>query len=363
MINYILIFCFLLLVTMLFYYFYERYFLQKGKSSSDIYVDALKDLLDGHQEKAFSKLRQVVSEDSSNIDAYIRLGKMLRDNNKPQQALQVHKDLTLRGNLSPDLKAEILKQLYLDYIVLNEYDTAEAALKEMVTIKPKDRWAIIKLLELQKQQQKWDEAYDTAVMLLKIEENKSKKPLASFKYQMGTQLFKKREYHKARILFKEALGFDTEFVDAYLGIGDSYNEEKRFEDAVNFWNKLISNVPDKGHLVIERLKKVLFDLGRYGEVDSICENILSYSPKNLAARLCLAEFYEKKGDTDLTEEILISVIDDYPDNIQSVIELIRIYLGKNDSGKIEQMIKSIDQKLQKKQIAAQTISGKAVTGT
>ncbi len=347
MTEYVLMFSLLLLVTMVLYYLYERYFAHQSKTSSDIYMEALKDLLDGHQEKAFSKLREVVAEDSTNIDAYIRLGIILRENNKPSQALQVHKDLTLRSSLPADMKAEILKQLYLDYIDLKEFDTAEAALRELVDVKPKHRWAMIKLLELQKEQAKWDEAYDTAVRLLKVEENKSKKPLAAFKYKQGEQLFKKRDYHKARVLFKEAIGFDPQYVDAYLAIGDSYQEEERFEDALNFWNKMISAVPNQGHQVIERLKKVLFDLGRYGEINKICENILTHSPKNLTARLCLAEFYEKKGDSDLAEEILVSIIEDYPDDIKSVIELVRIYLAKNNNRKIEQLLKTIDQKLHK----------------
>ena len=348
MTDYILMFTLLLVSTMVLYYIYERYFAHKSKTTSDIYLEALKDLLDGKQETAFSKLREVVAEDSSNIDAYIRLGVILRENNKPAQALQVHKDLTLRSGLPVDTKAEILKHLYLDYFDLKEYDTAEAALRELVDIKPKNRWALIKLLETQKAQMKWDEAYETAVRLLKIEENKSKKPLADFKYHQGEQLLKKREYHKARILFKEAIGFNPQYVDAYLAIGDSYQAEERFEDALNFWNKMISNVPQQGHQVIERLKKVLFDLGRYGEINKICENILSHAPKNLTARLCLAEFYEKKGDTDLAEEILVSIIEDYPNDIKSVVELIRIYLEKNNTKKIERLLKTINNKLQKK---------------
>ena len=351
MLNYVLIFGLLLLATMILYYLYDKYFTAKSIVSSETYVDALKDLLDGRQEQAFSKLRQVVLEDSTNVDAYIRLGIILRDNNKPEQALQVHKDLTLRAGLAPELKAEILKQLYLDYILLEEFDTAEAALKELVTIKPKSRWAVIKLLEMQKEQKKWDDAYNTAVQLLKIEENKSKKPLASFKYEMGHQLFKKREYHKARILFKEAIGYDNNFADAYLAIGDSYSEEGRFEDAVNFWTKLISNVPDKGHLVLDRLKKVLFDLGRYGEVEQICRNIMAHSPKNQIARHCLAEFYEKKGDTDLAEEILNSVIDDHPDDVKSVVELIRIHLENKDNQKIYSLLKTVNKKMQKKVVS------------
>jgi lipopolysaccharide biosynthesis regulator YciM len=344
MAEYFIVFLFLFLFSLIFYVLYERYFKQQTKSESELYNEALRALLDGKEETAFTKLRQVVTEDSSNIDAYLRLGAILRNNNKPQQALQVHKDLTLRGRLEPNVKVNILRQLYFDYIDLNNFEMAKAALQEMTTINSKNRWSFVRLLELQKEMQLWDEAYDTAVMLLKLEENKSKQPLASFKYHMGDELYKKREYHKARILFKEALGFDPEYVDAYLSIGDSYLDEDRIEDAVNFWIKLIKTVPDKGHLVIERLKKALFELGRYGEIDQICENILKHSPKNYEAKLCLAEFHEKKGDTDQAEEILIEVVEENPENIKSVLELIRIYLDKNDNKKIEDLIKSIEQR-------------------
>jgi lipopolysaccharide biosynthesis regulator YciM len=349
MAEYFITFIILMVLAAIFYLLYDRYVNRPVKTESELYVEALRDLLDGKQESAFTKLRQVVVEDANNIDAYIRLGQILRDNKKPDRALQVHKDLTLRAGLSVDEKTEILQQLYADYLDLNDLDMAQAALKELVTLKSRDRWAYTQLLELQKKSEAWDEAYDTAVMLLKIEGNKSKKPLAAFKYHMGEALYKKREYHKARVLFKEALGFDPTFVPAYLSIGDSYYEEKRFEDAVNFWNKLISAVPNEGHRVIERLKKTLFDLGRYGEIHSICEDILSHAPRNLEARLCLAEFHEKKGDSDLAEQVLVGVVDDYPNEIKAVTELIRIYLEKGDSGKIQQLVRSVEQKRQKLQ--------------
>ncbi len=351
-VYYLFTFVVLLIVAVVFYLLYDRFLHKPNSPQSDLYVDALRDLLDGHQESAFTKLRQVIVEDSNNLDAYIRLGQILRDNKKPDRALQVHKDLTLRAGLASAQKYEILKQLYADYMDLNDLDMAQAALKELITIKPRDRWAYIEMLEIQKKMQAWDEAYDTAVMLLKIEGNKSKKPLAAFKYHQGDALYKKREYHKARILFKEALGFDPSYVKAYLSIGDSYCDEKRYEDAVNFWNKLISAVPDEGHQVIERLKKTLFDLGRYGEINSICEEILKHSPKNLEARLCLAEFHEKKGDTDVAEQILTGIADDYPHEIKAVVDLIRIYLQKGENKKIQNLIRTIEKKRHKLQFRA-----------
>jgi lipopolysaccharide biosynthesis regulator YciM len=348
MTEYLLIFLILLFGSLVFYLIYERYVGQATKSVSSLYLDALKDLLDGRTVAAFTKLHKVVAEDTNNIDAYLRLGQILRENKKPERALQVHKDLTLRGGLSTADKAAILRQLALDYKDLKNYDMTEAAFKELISLQRDDHWAHTNLLQIQKEQGKWDEAYDTAAALLKLESDKSKKPLAVFKYRQGEQLYKRKEYHKARVFFKEAIGLDPSFAPAYIAIGDSYHDEQRYEDAVNFWNKLIEAVPGQGHRVIERLKKTLFDLGRFGDIAQLCEKILKHSPKDREARLTLAEFFEKKGDLEVAEEILNRAFDDSPDDLETIVKLIQIYLERKDMKKIDELFRNLELRLETK---------------
>jgi len=324
------------------YLAYEKYFKRRKLSQSDLYIAALRELLDGRQEAAFTKLRQVVTEDTNNIDAYLRLGQILREHNQPERALQVHKDLTLRGDLSRDQKISILRQLVANYQSLKDYSMAEKALKELISLDGRNHWGHRQLLAVQEQQQQWNDAYDTAVTLLKLESNKSKKPLARYKFQMAQQLYKKREYHKARIVYKEAIGLDPTYTDAYLAIGDSYGQENRLEDAVNFWMKLISAVPEEAHLVIDRLKKTLFELGRYGDLLEICHTILEHSPKNREARRTLAEFYEKKGDLDLACEYLEGLVEDQPEDLRALVEVIRLYLERNDRRKINELLRQVE---------------------
>ncbi|MBU8932724.1 MAG: tetratricopeptide repeat protein [candidate division Zixibacteria bacterium] len=341
MVEYGVVFFVLLGTSLAFYLVYKRFLSKPTKSVSVLYVEALKDLLNDEQVQAFTKLRQVVAEETSNIDAYLRLGQILRENGKPDRALQVHKDLTLRTHLPSDDKKAILRQLAEDYFALRDLDTAEAALKELLALAPDDRWVHEELLKIQEAANKWDEAYDTAAALLKIEGEKSRKRLAVYKYRMGYDLYQKLEHHKARILFKEAIGLDPTYVQAFLAVGDSYRDEERFEDAVNFWKKLIGVVPDQGHKVIERLKKTLFDLGRYGELSDVCDSILSHDPRNLEARLTLAEFSEKKGDVDTARSMLEQIVEDHPGHLKSVVELIRVYLGRNDNRRLDELFRTI----------------------
>jgi lipopolysaccharide biosynthesis regulator YciM len=347
MAEYLFIFLGLMILMVGFYSLFSRYFKSPPRQESALYVSALQDLLDGKQETAYTNLRQVVLDDTNNVDAYIRLGQILRENNKPHQALQVHKDLTLRSGLPVKDRAAVLRQLALDYAALGNADTSEAALEELISLEPQNRWAHATLLEIQQKAGKWDEAYETAVTLLKMDANRSRKPLAVYKYNLGRQFYKKREYHKARVLFKDALGLDPQFVPAFLGIGDSYREEERFEDAVNFWNKLIEAVPDQAHLVIERLKKTLFDMGRFGDIVEICENILKHSPKNVEARLTLAEFYEKKGDVDAAEELLVQLVDDNPEDLKSILSLFGIYSARGDRRRTSELLRSLEHKWDK----------------
>ncbi|MDX9858206.1 MAG: tetratricopeptide repeat protein [candidate division Zixibacteria bacterium] len=335
---------------------YERFFRRTRETEPELYVRALGDLLDGRTESAFTKLRQVVAENTNNIDAYLRLGRILREHNKPERALQVHKDLTLRSGLERDQKAAILTQLVEDYLALNDFETAEKALNELISLDPRSRWAHRTQLSVREKRQQWEAAYDTAVELLKLEGNKSKKPLARFKVHMASQLYRKREYHKARIVYKEAIGLDPTLVDAYLAIGDSYQLENRLEDAVNFWRKLISAVPQKGHLVIDRLKKTLFDLGRYGDMVEICENILEHDPKNLQARLTLAEFHEKKGDGDLACEVLEGLVEDYPEDLTVLIEIIRLYLDRGERRKLQDLLQTLERNREKRNAASTGMS-------
>jgi len=344
--TFIIIFLLAVIALILILFFYDRYKKDKKAKDPTLYIDGLKAMLDGYEEAAFSKFRQVVAEESDNIDAYIRLGNILRKYGKPDKALQVHKDLTLRHGLSPNEKKLILKSLALDFFDLKEAESARVTLEELLTIDNHNRWALNKLLDTHCLSNNWKAAYETREKLIKMDGKKSKTGLAIYKFLEGTEHFEKKDYHKARVIFKEAIGMDSACTPAYVYIGDSYLAENRLEDAVNIWRKMIQAVPDESQYVLGRLKKVLFDLGKFGEISNVCSEILAASPKNLSAHLTLAEYYYKKGEYNSTTEHLTQALEEHPESYMPTLELMRLYLANDDKRKLGSLIDNLQEKLE-----------------
>lgn len=324
------------------YLFYNKSQKEKKGKDPSTYIEGLKALLEGRDEHAFSKFREVVAEDSSNIDAYVRIGNILRKYDKSDKALQVHKDLTLRQGLERAQKISILTALADDYIALEDYYSAESALKELRLVDPSGRGAVRKLLEVYSRLGNWDEAFVTKELLIKMGGDKTRTGLAIYKYFQGQKLFDEKKFHKARILFKEAIGFDTKCTPAYILIGDSYLSENRTEDAVNIWRRMLVAVPDEAHLALGRIKKALFELGRYGEISDICREVIGAAPTSLDARLALADYYSKKGEYSVAIEHLRTAADNHPESYLPTLELAKLYLMSDDKERLKQLLDRLD---------------------
>jgi lipopolysaccharide assembly protein B len=340
----VIIFLLAIIALIFIYVYYDRFKREKKTTDPSAYIEGLKALLDRREEVAFSRFREAVAEDSGNVDAYVRIGDILRKYGKPDKALQVHKDLTIRHGLTPDDKRIILRALAEDFSALNDFKSAQSALTEMLSIESNNKWAAEKLLDIYAHEEEWEEAFRIKEKLIKLEGGKSKSGLAIYKFLQGEKLFNQKEYHKARLLFKEAIGIDSACVPAYIFVGDSYLAENREEDAVEYWKKFIAAVPEASHFVLSRLKRALFDLGKFSEISNICAEILEVSPKNLDAHLTLAEYHFKKGEYSIAVDHLNLAADDHPDSLLPTLDLAKLYLTIGDKGRLGELINKLEER-------------------
>ena len=107
----------------------------RGKTSQDAYVAALRLMIDGQPDEALRSLQAAVKGGKAPTDAYIRLGNLLRERGDASRAAQIHQSLTVKDNLARDEKVELFLSLAEDYAALGKSDksvkTLESAVKSL----------------------------------------------------------------------------------------------------------------------------------------------------------------------------------------------------------------------------------------
>ncbi len=301
--DYLLIVAAVLTLTLLFIQMGRRGRRKQTGQGQLSYVEALRHLVDGEVDLAYSRLVETVRDDTSNIDAYILLGDILRRRGNLERALKIHKDVTVRTDLSPHTNRMLLKSLSLDYLAARRWGAAERTLNELDRITRGDDWARLRLLKVYEAQKDWGAAFELA-RNLEDHPQVGTARIARYRVEQALEMGLEGQYHRARVVLKDALKYDPACADAYGMIGDFYAEEDRIEDALEWWEKVADKVPDRAAEVFDRLEESLYELGEFERMSGIYERFIDANPENVEAALAFAHFLERKGEVPRAIELL-----------------------------------------------------------
>ena len=307
-----------------------------SSSDSSDYIKALNALIEGNMDEAIRLFYNSVRQNTENIDAYIRLGDIFRQQGKVEKAIKVHRELLVRRNLSQHSRNQIRRSLVTDYVSSKAYDKALDTLKELFANDPKDRWAKRQQLYVHEAQQDWENAFKTLKTLSKLEGNKVvHKQLALYKVEVAQLHFKNSREKDGRIVLREAMKIDADCPPAYIYLGDSYVREERYSDASKVWVEFLSRIPGKSHLVIDRLQEVLYATGTYSEIERILDELSEKSPDNVDVSLTLSDIRARKGDLSGAIRLCEAILESNPDSQLARLKLIRLY---SQNGKPEKAL-------------------------
>jgi lipopolysaccharide biosynthesis regulator YciM len=319
----------LVISALLIIYYYTREY-RKPKKDKNNYLEALEYLVDGHEKRAIQKFKEAVRENSENIEAYLRLGDLLRKRGMAGNALKIHKDLMLRSNLSEDNRTKIQYSLMLDYENLGNtrlaIETAKSILEDGKAYQNETATRLLNYLETEAL---WMEARQTIKRYFRDIPAQLIKKSALYLVFEGMQLQENGEGRDARIKYKEAIKIDPACEAAYYYLGQSYFNENRLDDAIREWENLSEQIPRKAYVAFDALERTWFDLGRFTEAEKLYRSILEQDSGNLFAALALARIYEKKEDYDNALIILEHLNDENQLEPRIVGYKIRLLNNKN----------------------------------
>ncbi|NQS98962.1 MAG: tetratricopeptide repeat protein [candidate division Zixibacteria bacterium] len=294
------------------------------------FTQALTLLLAGDKRKALQKLRLTVKEDTNNISAYLLFGDILRDLGYHKQAAKIHKELTIRDRLKPDVQADIKRSLLMDYLLGSCYRPALRCADELLVRNKNDIWALNRKLEILEAIQDWRKAAETAKKIQSRYGKTDTEQLAMYKSLEGKRILANQgKEHDARVRFREAMKIDDKFPMSYLELASSYVREGRYKDAVKTWNQFFQNNPNLAYLAFGELEKTLFDLNRFEELETIYRNLVQSDSQNTRAVVALARFLHRKGSTEEAIRICQDGLEATPQSLWIRRNLFRFYAAED----------------------------------
>ena len=326
----ILIFVILSAVTALFIisYFRKSPASPREDAASD-YAEGLNLLLEGNSDGALKKLRSAVKKDSTNVNAYLKIGDILRQSGEVTRAINVHKYLTVRTGLTRKQKNDVLYSLASDYKEARQFDKALSVAEQVLQENSEESWARTMKLQCLEQKEEWGQAFQ-ALREFDRKQHKSNFRLALYRVEEGVKLMAERREKEARSRFKEAIKIAPECPPPYIHLADAYLSEERNQEALEVLRQFIERNPDQSYLAFERLKELLYQGGVYSEIENVYLEIIEQQPDNLQAHLALVENYEKKGEIEKAIDVCSEILDRDGTNQVAKKYLVQLYHRTGD---------------------------------
>lgn len=301
------------------------------------YLVALSAMIDGDEETAFREFRNAVREDSSNVDAYLRLGDLLRKRGDTDRALQLHRELTTRRGLDPQLEARVQESLCEDLVVLERWDRAADAAREAIRRAPDPSHALSLLLSIHERRGDLEEAYRAKRELLKRQGGDAAEACA-YRAHQAEGLLAKGELKEAEKVLKEARKLDVDEPNARYLWGMLKEKQGDYAEAIDAWEGILAAHPDRAGVLFLALERVHFLNGTFGGMETTYQRFLERVPGHEDASFGLARFLRRKGQIEAAMSACRRGLESHPKSVALRVLLLQLLLQAGRSGEAEGLL-------------------------
>ena len=301
---------------------WERYKLRDGRwidrrrlRETPHYMLGLNFLVDNQVDQAIEELMQATSIGNTDaLEIQMILGNLYRAKGQVGRAITLHQSLLQRPDLTKLEQAYVQLCLALDFRHGGFVDRALEAFQEVVRLDPRNRYALVNLQKLYEEQDQWGDALRVRGEIAKLDGDRrpdDRQILAFLTNEIGSARARNGDTAAAGKTFSEAIDIDSRTAPAYLNLGDIRDQEGNLAAAIDAWESLAREVPDRAHLVFDRLARAYATLGSARRFVEFCQGLIAQNPQDWRARLSLSKHL---ADQSRHREALEVVLDALPHN-------------------------------------------------
>jgi lipopolysaccharide biosynthesis regulator YciM len=305
---------------------------------SEPYAEALRMLADGRTDDAFVKLQQAVVAGTAPADAYVRIGRILRERGDASRALQVHRSLTVKSDLTQRERVDINANVAEDLLALAQPEralrTIESAMRDLG-----DRDAALLAIGMRASHAlgRSEETYEYLKELRKGG-GVGEREMALYLVSIAETEIARGRTRDARRTLSRALRHDADCGPALLALGGMEEAAGDTESAIRHWRHAARVSPELSPVAMSNLERVLYQRGTFNEIETVYREVFETRPQDERAAVALASFYRKQGRTDAAIALLDEHLAANAESTAGTVMLTALHALRGDENELERIV-------------------------
>jgi lipopolysaccharide biosynthesis regulator YciM len=268
-------------------------------------------LFDAYDSPTLDSFIQTLDINRDTIHLHLALANYFRRKGEIEKSTAIHQNLLSHPEARLSYADRITYELAQDYMVAGLYDRAEALFLELSLSKEWKESAVESLLEIYEHEKDWGIAREKA-LTLDLKRNRAVQiRVAHYCCEMAERAVRRQDYGDARLLLKEALGYDRYSVRVSLLMGRLNLLQDLHEEALTELKRIEQQ--DAIFLVeaITMIQEACQKLGDNQKRLRILQRIWSLQPSS-RIMVALATAMSEGTDGNEAIEFLLGQLDEHP---------------------------------------------------
>ena len=282
---------------------------------------ALRAAIEGNWLGAETWLERIVEADSKDLDSYLALARLYRNQGAIGRAIRMHQNLLLRSELNRNQRAEALLELGRDFEEGGFRSRAAATYEELLGLESGNAEILERLVSLLLESSEFPRALALVKRLRRRNrEAGDRLELALLLAQSDAQI-ETGDHDGARRSIKRCLRRNKTCGRAWLRLGELEAERGKTNRALDAWKRGAESDPRAAAEIYPKLAATFAAKGKAEDFDAFLLKLLERRPEDHFARIALARARRSRGDSASAIEDLARAVEVAPEALSLRSEL------------------------------------------